>query len=394
MSAELAAFDDRVPRLMNTERSNDDFQTDPVELHADQSELEYESYADTSMTIPGQGEPGENCGIWGPMQFCDNCGEPRFGQERCDQRTCPDCAGRWEQERTVGAVQRLAKGRYAEADGIDRRTMHAVASPPTGEIMTLKDWYDGYREAYRLAEEAGIRGGVVVGHGYRINEDTKKEYREKGIEGGIWNWIVDELPGSWRDYTYWSPHYHIIGLCRELAENKPSEQDGWQMVRLDSLAPFESTTDKDGANDMIRRFRYILNHGTFESGTTKDCVRWFGSLSTAKFSPEAELSEGANSAIDRLVEELVGNPENSGDAADPELEEEDCCEVCGGTSFSTIFDAGYALMDRSWTEQIGREQQNRLEVAFQWAIGEIEPPPELIEPRSEEEAHEAFESLL
>ena len=388
MSAELAMQDVRV-----LETSNDQPEIDPVEVHADQSELEYESYADTSMTIPGQGEPGDQCGIWGPMQFCDDCGEPTFGQERCDKRTCPNCSGRWEQERTIGAVQRLAKGRYAEADGIDRRTMHAVVSPPTGEIMTLNDWYDGYREAYRLAEEAGIRGGVVVGHGYRVEDEIKKEYREKDIDGGIWNWIVDELPGSWRDYTYWSPHYHIIGLCRELDENKPSEQGGWNVVRLDSLKPFRSTTDKDGANDMIRRFRYILNHGTFESGTTKDCVRWFGSLSTAKFSPEEELSDGASSSIDRLVEELVGNPDESGDG-DLEADEEDCCEECGGTSFSSIFDAGYALMDKSWTDRIGRQQQRRLEAAFEWAIGEREPPPELFEPRSEEEAREAFEALL
>ena len=389
MSAELASADVRVLDTAGDDQS----QFDPLELHADQSELEYESYADSSMTIPGQGEPGEKCGIWGPMQFCDDCGEPAFGQERCDKRTCPNCSGRWEQERTTGAVQRLAKGRYAESDGIDRRTMHAVVSPLSGEIMTLKDWYDGYREAYRLAEEAGIRGGVVVGHGFRVEEDTKKEYREKEIDGGIWNWIVDELPGSWREYTYWSPHYHIIGLCRDLEPNKPSEQDGWQVVRLDSLKPFKSTTDKEGAHDMIGRFRYILNHGTFESGTTKDCVRWFGSLSTAKFSPESELSKGSNDAIDRLVEELVGNPDESGDG-DLEDDEEDCCEECGGTSFSSIFDAGYALMDKSWTDRIGRQQQRRLEAAFEWAIGEREPPPELFEPRSEEEAREAFEALL
>ena len=52
-------------------------------------------------------------------------------------------------------------------------------------------------------------------------------------------------------------------------------------------------------------------------------------------------------------------------------------------------------MDKSWTERIGRrQQQKRLAAAFEWAIGDRQPPPGLKNPRSEEEALEAFEEVL
>ena len=52
------------------------------------------------------------------------------------------------------------------------------------------------------------------------------------------------------------------------------------------------------------------------------------------------------------------------------------------------------VIDKSWTERIGRRQQQRLAAAFEWAIGDRQPPPGLKNPRSEEEALEAFEAVL
>jgi hypothetical protein len=108
------------------------------------------------------------------------------------------------------------------------------------------------------------------------------------------------------------------------------------------------------------------------------------------------MSEGAINAIDRLVEETVGNPSNSAESGDTASDEEsmDECTNCGGTSFSPIWDAGAALADKGWCERIGREQVHRLETAFEWAIGDIEPPPDLQDPRSEEAARAAFEAML
>jgi hypothetical protein len=194
---------------------------------------------------------------------------------------------------------------------------------------------------------------------------------------------------SWRSLSYWSPHYHIIGLAAEVEANKPEEQDGWVFHRIRSLERFK-LHEPDGYRDMVGVMMYVLSHASFESNSSRDCIRWFGSLSTAKFSPDDELSEGVLSVIERMARESAqSGPERAEEAA-----ETDPCPNCGSTSRTPIWEAGYALSDAGWCERIGREQVRRLTVAFEWVIGERHPPPGLKKPRTEKEAREAFESML
>jgi len=135
---------------------------------------------------------------------------------------------------------------------------------------------------------------------------------------------------------------------------------------------------------------YLLSHATFETDSSKDCLRWFGELATTKFSPEEELSEGSLSVVERKAREAAQSGRERGEE---EIEEEECGN-CGATSRSPIWDAGAALMDPGWCDRIGREQQRRLTAAFEWAIGERQPPPGMKHPKSEKEAEEALTALL
>lgn len=367
-----------------------------VEAGRWQEEIDYSVFADSSMTLPGQGEPGARCGEWAPMDFCDECAEVGFGQNRCEQRTCPNCVGKWTRERATGATRRIQAARWAEDDGIDRRGVHAVMSPPEGEIRTLQQVADGFREAYELAEEKGIRGGVAVFHGFRVKKEVQDEFQEVDPEMGIWRWIRTERAEDWRELTYWSPHYHIIGLCRDFEADDPDQQDGWVARRIRSLDPMTSLSDPEPYDDVVGLVRYLMSHATFEPGenpTMRDCVRWFGELATTKFKPESEVSEEHLNAIERITEEVVGESEED-EQGGAGVEEEDECENCGARSRSPIWEAGGALMDKGWCEQIGREQQQRLVAAFEWAIGERPPPPGLKRPSSEEEAREALDELV
>lgn len=359
-----------------------------------QEELDYGVVADTSMTLPGQGEEGPNCGVWKPAEFCDECAEVNYAPNRCERRSCPNCVGAWTRQRAVGATTRLQGARWAEDDGIDRRAVHAVVSPPEGDVRTLQHVYDGFRDAYRLAEEKGVRGGVAVFHGFRVLEDVQEEFREADPEMGIWRWIRTERPENWRDLTYWSPHYHIIGLCRDFEADDPDEQDGWVARRIRSLDPMTSLNDRGPYNDAVGLVRYLMSHATFEAGTSRDCVRWFGDLATTKFQPEEELSDGALEAIERITEEVVGAGDDRADEGDPRDDEPEPCEECGARSRSPIWEAGAALLDSGWCDRIGKQRERRLTVAFEWAIGEREPPPGMKRPQSEEQAREAFEELL
>jgi hypothetical protein len=278
-------------------------------------------------------------------------------------------------------------------------------SPPEGEIRTLTDVRQGYRDAYRLAEEKGVRGGVVVFHGFRVTTAGKKLYEaakaagswDSDADGRLWSFVRRHEErvergiggGNWRDLTYWSPHWHVLGLAEEFEADDPDEQDGWVARRIRSLESFKLHSD-DGYEDMVGASMYLLSHAVFETGTSRDCVRWFGDLATTKFSPEEEVSEGVLSVIERKASEAAGSLEEDGEGA----AEEDECDNCGAVSKSPIWEAGAALMDKGWCQRIGKEQQQRLQAAFEWAVGDREPPPGLKRPRSEEAAQEAFEALL
>jgi hypothetical protein len=226
-----------------------------------------------------------------------------------------------------------------------------------------------------------------------VKEAVQREFEEADPEMGIWRWIRTERAENWRDLTYWSPHYHIIGLCRDFEADDPDEQDGWVARRIRSVDPMTALSDPDSYSDVVGLIRYLMSHATFESGTSRDCVRWFGEMATTKFQPEEEVSEGALSTIERITEEVVGQPEEDEEGG-AGVEEDDECEECGATSRSPIWEAGAALMDKGWCERIGRDREQRLLVAFEWAIGERQPPPGLKRPQSEEEAREAFEEIL
>ena len=361
--------------------------------------------AETSMTLPGMGEAGPGCGQWYPQEFCDECGEPRFGESRCEQRGCPDCGNTvWRRRRSEKVATRLGAARHVADEPIEKRAVHAVVSPPEGEIQTLVDVQRGFRDAYGLAKEKGVRGGVAVFHGFRVTERGKRMYEDAKDEGDwcaeddgkLWAFVRRHEErvergiggGDWRALSYWSPHWHIIGLAEEFEADDPDAQGGWVARRIRSLERFTLHREK-GYEDMVGTSMYLLSHATFESDSSSDCVRWFGELATTQFSPENELTERELETVERKAAEAAGAGPVDGEHSEP------CeCAECGSVSFSPIWEAGAALIDKSWTERIGRRQQQRLAAAFEWAIGDRQPPPGLKNPRSEEEALEAFEAVL
>jgi hypothetical protein len=353
--------------------------------------LEFSVYADSSMTLPGTSEPAEHCGEWAPRAFCDDCGEVHFTPSRCERRTCPDCVASWTQQRATAITERLTAARYAEESGLDRRAVHAVFSAPAGVVTTLQEVYDGYRTVYRLAESHGVRGGVAIFHGFRVSDDVQEEFREADPDMGIWRWVREVRPEDWRNLSYWSPHWHVVGLCADFEENSPEVDDGWVAQRVRSVAPLTALSVPEPYDDTVGLVRYIMSHATFETESSRDCVRWFGELATMKFQADEELSDGALDVIERITEEVTG--EIVDDDGSTETEEEPCPD-CGSTSRTRIWEARDALASKRWCEQIGREKQQRLVAAFEWRIGERQPPPGLRSPRSEEEAREALERVL
>ena len=369
-------------------------------------EVDVSYYADSSMTIPGMGERGANCGEYYPAEFCEECGTVHAGVSRCQQRGCPDCWTTWTGNRTEAIVRRLTALRWDREPGVRRRVVHATASPPPGEITSLADVKRYRQKAQERLKDAGVDGGVMVFHGFRAKEETKEAFQaakqaneevqeRMNASGGLWRFIR-ESDRDWRSLVYWSPHYHGLALAPEF---EPDEADlapalggvedaaGWVLERHSTAARLDSLRDREAYSSVAKMARYILSHATFEKGGTR-AVSWFGAAHSTQFDPEEELSEGAMSVIDRVAGEIVGHGTDDGEE-EPTCEEEEC-----DGPLRPIWDAGRFLGDRKWVDHVGREAEHRLAAAFEWAIGEARPPPGLRAPRSRQAFEDAFETVL
>lgn len=361
-------------------------------------------YADTSMTLPGYGDRGKGCGEWAPREFCDTCGEVHLGPHRCHQRGCPDCWSSWAARRAESITRRIQSARWVLPDGIERRAVHAVASPPPGEVTSLADVGRYRKRAIERSREAGIRGGVTVFHGFRVTVEAKEQYRAEEPDASLWRW-VREHPKGWRSLTYWSPHYHIIGLA---AEVEPVESDEWVVSRLSTLDPMRSLRDGESYEAVAKVSQYLLSHATFEpgeGGSGVKAVTWYGELHPSNFSPdpidaatrqtEPKLeapSEGAYAVIQRLASEATrsdGREKRGAGIERPECEDDGC-----DGHLQEMWDAGKYLADPTFCDSLSREVEKRLRTAWEWRVGDRGPPPGLKRPRTREAAEEALESLL
>jgi hypothetical protein len=363
--------------------------------------------ADAYLTIPGMGDPGAGCGEWAPREFCDECGEVHLGPHRCQQRECPDCWSTWAIQRAERAVTRLQSARWSLDDGLDRRTVHLVASPPEGSIRTLADVQRFRQKAHERVRDAGMRGGVSIFHGFRVTDDAKRRFREtltddeRPTSAGVWR-FVRENGRPWREQTYWSPHFHYVGLATEV---EPDPDDEWIIKRLSTAPRMDSLTDESSYEGLAKIVTYLMSHATFEPAndgeTGRKAVSWFGDLHPSRFQPDPTdveewsrepaikpIGAGPLAVIRRLAAEATGaiDPESGAGLGEPEECEDDECDG----RIRPIFD----FPTHRARLTLDRDTEARLATAFEWAVGEVVPPPGMRSPTSEQECSEAFEYLL
>jgi hypothetical protein len=309
-------------------------------------------------------------------------------QKRCGRRVCPDCWYGWVQNAAEGIVSRLAAARLAEPDGMGRRAVHAVISPPEGECSTLAQQERARRRAYRLAEEHGIRGGVVVPHGYRLTAEAREEFGEQEEYGDPWLWLRDEYGEEYREKVYYSPHFHVLGLSRGVKASSPAGDDGWVVKRVRSFDVIRGAGRLAPYEDMAYAALYVLSHVTFDPAQQKPATYWYGDLSTQTFDPEETHSAGLWSAIERRTEEAVTG-EKPGEAEPTECE----TDGCGGHAVPMREVCRY-LDQPGWVASLPDGHEERLRAARDWFLGTCEPPPGLKHPRSRSQAEEALSAML
>lgn len=352
--------------------------------------------------LPGLGEAGPRCGEVSAVGFCDAEGHIKFRAHQCGRRECPDCwSSRWSGPRTASVASRLAGARAAVESGPARRAVHAVVSPPPGQVPnTIRAFYEGRRRANEIAKAHGIRGGVVIPHGYRPTEEARERYQAADPDLPIWWWLRENDRPIFEQIE-WSPHYHVIGLADPESRDpesgrrghiEPGEDraDGWVFKNIRSLERYDGAGDIDGMKDMVGVVRYLLSHATFPAGEERQAVTWFGALHGTQFDPEKALTLSAWRRIQADAERLV---EAGADDSGEEGNGAEICEVDGCEGHvHDIHDA------RAYLETVGgsipSEMQNRILTAYKWRIGQAKPPPGLDRPATVGEARETLEAML
>lgn len=351
----------------------------------------------TTWNLPGMGEAAPRCGEWYPAAVCTEHGHLDLTTHACGRRTCPDDWGGWAKEAAVRGAVRLQAWRYQQPDDYRRQVAHAIVSPPEKTIMNERQFWEGRKEAAEWAERKGFKGFAVLGHPWRPTEAAEEKYREADPDYGIWVWLREDTDDI-REWVYWSPHYHVVGATT--TDMDPAKDgDAWVYKFQRALEPFGGIRDKEAHSDLYGLFRYLLSHVGWPEGSTHQVTTWYGSLANAVFVQEAteawqyqKPSEGVMSALRREIEEVAGlPPEEEGDGSgDPRDDLGECPrDGCEGLLID-VFDVPAFLH----STDVASEVADRMQAAREWRLGLVEPPPGLKNPRTSEEAKEAFEALL
>lgn len=259
-------------------------------------------------TLPGQGEPGPDCGRPFPRAWCPQDRYAVLGRHQCARRECPRCAGRceggsscpaglpeghsggeWAHRESWTAAGRIRTFGLSRCDRSNPGTLagilgwyHAIVSPDPRRFPEDSDHRAVVRKVRQVAIRRarkwamGVYAGVTIVHLYRGCENA--------------------------GYTEWGPHAHLLLQATDVRQVAAwSELTGWV---------FKLVTSREGrfkryvGRGIRKLICYELGHSAVIRGDHS--ITWFGELKTWK---EPALEEEAG-----------------GDGA-----EEFLCRGCGGT---------------------------------------------------------------
>ena len=240
-------------------------------------------------------------------------------KESCGRVECPECWHDWGSKQSKRISERL-RGYIRTARPDDFTTF---TDSPGEDCFTYYDselerfWSVGHKENARhlrhitlsaapgdvtpfmgtdqihaigkfWAKWVGIKGGMMVFHPWRILPDIRARLtivirRARGMgeeeyEKKFWQAVREDLLrlGTWQDYVYWSPHFHIIGfgyICDSPNFNKLT---GWVVKQVRNVSQKQEWTGQRMKDDIAALAYYLLSHCNVEIG--KKSVMWIGCM--------------------------------------------------------------------------------------------------------------------
>jgi len=322
--------------------------------------------ADIDYIMPGFGKKPRNCEGWVITKFCSSCGSVHMAKGNCKTAGCPDCSTMWRYERVKKILERLMS--YKMSNKV--RLSHVVISPPEVLHEEMKD-HNGLKniikQVYDLAKQKGAIGGLMIYHPWRLRDERKDELKAIATQKDDW------MPGDfhlyktlkdledWREYVYYSPHFHIIGSSKWWDPGS-MDDNGWIFKRIGDLRQ---------PDDVLKCCMYLLSHMGIYSGSEKvNNIRWFGGLSSNSWSIN-KASDKIRKYVYVRIKELI---EGFSDAE--------------GVSYGSCSECGNKLVDVSlipmFIHKFEGEKKHILKKAYRWYCG-VDPPPKTLRDGSKED---------
>lgn len=208
--------------------------------------------------LPGHGHAYDDCGTW-RYRGCLNLGKHmgfnldgvdmagkayvEWYHRNCGRAECPICKEKWA-GKEAGRIEHRLK--YFWKWG---KVLHIIISPSEKDLLKLS-FAKLKAKMYRVARLRGIKGGCVIWHPFRENDD-----------------------GTWRV----SGHFHVLGFGWVRNVSQGFKSDGWLVKNI-----------QDGKEErsVFKTAMYQLSH----CGINKKHrpVVWFGVCSSKIKVPEQE----------------------------------------------------------------------------------------------------------
>lgn len=234
--------------------------------------------------IPGTlGKTSNDCNKVSSVEYCKDCNRVEARFYHCNNWNCPECYF-WTATKAAKAVNDRLTGvqrAYAAVGKHPGKLTHVTFSIPETDYDNF-DLEKSRKQVYKYAEMIGLNGGVVIFHPFRIKAEYRKPLydavKAAGMLGGLWAGVHSnalKVP-TWKEYTYFAPHFHIIGYLPKIAmkSNDFYELTGWVYKSI----------GYNKERDVFRTARYLFTHCAVIEG--KQACTYFGVAANNKTSVE------------------------------------------------------------------------------------------------------------
>lgn len=170
------------------------------------------------------------------------------------------------------------------------RPLHVMYSMPPGTYSPDTPLDRLWKDGIEAIKASGLLAGYIVFHPARLREEVKKAFRQLNhslkasgeATKPFWEHVhADALGlGDMHQYSYWSPHFHAVGVGYLVNAKDYNQATGWiyKNKRPGGIPLSVRWNEKENRfeDDIYTLFSYLMTHAAYVQG--KRATRTFGYL--------------------------------------------------------------------------------------------------------------------